>query len=153
MTGKVTHLFVKRASGVPVEPVLEFSVSPDRGILGGIPSPKLRQVLMLSHESLDKFELEPGQLKENMLIEGCDVHQLTSGTVLSIGTAKVRVNFHCEVCYKIKDVVNPRHIQYQRGVLGTVIAEGVIAVGDQVLEDDEILSSVPSDIAGPSPLI
>lgn len=147
MSAKVTHLFVKRANGTPVEPVSELTVSPDEGILGGVPGPKLRQVLMLSRESLDRFDLKPGQLKENILIEGCDVQLLESGTVLSIGTAKIGVNFHCEVCHKIKDIANTRQIQHQRGVLGTVVTEGIISVGDEVREGEVLFEPVPYDIA------
>lgn len=146
MCGTVSRLFVKRASGSPVESTPAISVSPDEGIIGGVTGPRLRQVLLVSRATLDRFRLNPGQLKENILINGCDVQQLQSGTVLNLGTARIKINFHCEVCHKIKDIVNTRQIQHQRGVLGTIITAGTIRVDDTVTDDGVHYDPVPYDI-------
>ena len=80
----------------------------------------------------EEFNLKPGDLKENLIINYPQLHDLPSGTVLQIGQAQIRLTFHCEPCSRIKDKINLKGIQHKRGYLGQFLNEGVLYVGDQI---------------------
>ena len=44
-----------------------------------------RQVLLIDQETLDKFELSPGEVRENITTSGIDLHSLSEGQRLALG--------------------------------------------------------------------
>ncbi len=133
----VTDLFLKLKKGnypsMPVVPVQELKVN-QNGIVGAVPAVPNRQVLILPQQTLTEFQLSKGQLGENILIEGFDIHELDAGTVISIGEVDIRLNFHCEPCINLKDHFNVdlKAIRHKRGYLGTFLNEGTIHLGDEL---------------------
>ena len=119
------------------------------GIEGHIRCHKFRQVLILPKSSLKEFNLKAGQLKENLLIndEGLDIHSLLSGTVIQVGSAKIRLTFHCEPCVKIKGLVSTRKIAHKRGYLGQIVHEGIIKCGDSITVLPEKYEKIPYQLA------
>jgi hypothetical protein len=102
------------------------------GITGNVSTSPLRHLLILPKNISVEFNLKPGDLKENVIIDYPELHNLPSGTVLQIGQAQIRLNFHCEPCSRIKDKVNLKSIQHKRGYLGQFLNKGVLYVGDQI---------------------
>ena len=122
--------------------VIAFGVGPN-GIEGNVYCQPLRQVLIVPTQSLTQFSLKPGDLRENIVIDGIDLHNLESGTVIQIGSVRIRLTFHCEPCRKVVDIVNLRKITHKRGVLGNFLNNGVIKVGDAVLVGDKSFDAIP----------
>jgi MOSC domain-containing protein YiiM len=63
--------------------------------------------------------------------------------VVKIGTALVRLTFHCEPCKKILHLVDFDSIVHKRGYLGCFLNGGRIAVGDPVAATEERLEAIP----------
>lgn len=141
----IESLFIKQSNqDLFMTPKEQIEVS-QNGIYGHIECHKFRQVLILPNSTLKEFNLQAGQLKENILIndEGLDIHSLPSGTVIQIGSAKIRLTFHCEPCSKIKGFVSTRKVTHKRGYLGQIINEGVIKRGDEITILPERYEGVP----------
>ncbi|MFN7160334.1 MAG: MOSC domain-containing protein [Candidatus Gracilibacteria bacterium] len=143
---QVMHLFLKPTHGKPMMHADTLHVKDDGQIVGNVECSTLRQILILPSETIHDFSLQPGDLKENIIIEGYDIHSLPSGTVLQIGDVKVRLTIHCEPCYVIKDKVNIGSIMHRRGVLGTLLNEGSIQIGDEVQIGGAEFEPIPYDI-------
>jgi hypothetical protein len=127
----VTDLLIKFAHKLPLRPARQLSFTTE-GITGNVPTGPLRHVLILPKNISVEFNLIPGDLKENLIIDYPELHDLPSGTVLQIGQAQISLTFHCEPCSRIKDKVNLKSIQHKRGYLGQFLNEGVIYLGDQI---------------------
>lgn len=119
-----------------------------KGISGNIQCHEFRQILILPVETLYEFNLKAGQLKENVIVNtSFDIHSLVSGTVIQLGTAKIRLTFHCEPCGKIKGIVSLNKILHKRGYLGQVINNGKIEVGNEVKVLGKEYESIPYKLA------
>ncbi len=138
----VKHLFVKDEHGSPMRLVATLNVG-SNGIEGNAFCPPMRQVLIVPIQTLTEFNLQPGDLKENIIIDGFDLHKLKSGAVIQIGCVKIRLTFHCEPCRIIEDKVNLKKIIHKRGVLGSFLNNGFINIGDEVTVRDETYDSIP----------
>jgi alkylated DNA nucleotide flippase Atl1 len=90
-----------------------------------------RQVLIVDEQILMRFELQPGDLRENILLRD-GLESFSSGQGLQIGAALIRLTFRCEPCAYLNTLqpgLMQRLSQY-RGWLGMVITGGTIAIGD-----------------------
>ena len=125
-----------------MRPVIAFGVGPN-GIEGNVYCLPLRQVLIVPSQSLTEFNLSPGDLRENIVVDGLDLHKLESGTVIQIGGVRIRLTFHCEPCRAIADKVNLKKITHKRGVLGSFLNNGFIKVGDAVVVDGKRFYAIP----------
>ncbi len=144
----VQALFRKVAFGQPMQPASSLSIIPEAGVAGDINaipySP--RQVLIVSAEVIESFNLRPGDLRENIVIRGLNVDNLPSGTVLQFGrSARIRLTFSCEPCKRISGLFRApvSIIAGRRGMLGAVVAAGEFAVSDSVTLTDEVFPLVP----------
>lgn len=127
----VKNLFIKQTKGAALCAVesLRFSRA---GIDGNAPCSPLRQILILPQSTLDQLALQPGKLRENVIIEYSSLHSLESGTELSIGAARVRLTFHCEPCGRVVDKARSSALLHNRGYLGQFLNAGEIYLGDKV---------------------
>ena len=136
------HLFVKNAHENPMRSVMAFGVGPN-GIEGNVYCQPLRQVLIVPTQSLIEFSLKPRALRENIVGDGIDLHNLESGTIIQIGCVRIRLTFHCEPCRKVADKVNLKKITHKRGVLGNFLSNGIIKVGDTVAVGARGFNTIP----------
>lgn len=91
-----------------------------------------RQVLLVGANALRAFDLLPGQLRENIVLDG-DVELFQSGQVLQLGDALIRLTFWCEPCSFI-NTIRPGlagQIKRHRGYLGLVVQSGEVLSGAQ----------------------
>lgn len=93
-----------------------------------------RQILLISRSVLNELDLEPGVIKENVVVDGLDVMSLTEGQQLRLGDALVAVTVPCEPCLHmdrvrsgLKDALKGR-----RGIFVKVVVPGAVRVGDSV---------------------
>lgn len=131
---QVLKLFVKQADSHMAESealTLERGI----GIVGDsharIGSP--RQVLIVDQRSLEDFELQPGNLSENVLVSG-SLESWSSGQVWQIGQGLIRLTFRCEPCHQLETIRKglAKQIQGRRGWLGMVVKSGTIQSNDAV---------------------
>ena len=141
----VHKLFIKKEKGIPLEEVQKLEVN-KLGIVGGVKSLPSRQVLLLPKATLDRFNLKAGALRENIIIDGYDLHSLISGTVIKLGNVSIRLTYHCEPCKRIKDIVSLKTILHQRGYLGTILNKGSIYVGDSLSILAKEFETIPYEI-------
>jgi alkylated DNA nucleotide flippase Atl1 len=148
---KVLKLFLKPETGLPIAPCDRLYLHQGYGIQGDrhaqVGSP--RQVLMVDLETLNQFNLQPGDLRENILLP-TELNGFESGQVLQLGEARIRLMFRCEPC-RYLDTLQPdlvKRIQGQRGWLGMVVQSGAIAAGDPVTLIAERFPGMPDDARG-----
>ena len=120
--------------GGPAEAVAraDFGLEGDRHARPG----SRRQVLLVDAAVLRAEGLQPGDLRENVTVEGLPVDGLPVGTRLRIGAGVLlRVTKNCEPCSRM-DEIRPglqERLRGRRGTLTAVEAGGVIRVGDAIL--------------------
>ena len=89
----------------------------------------------MDQETLNEFDLNPGQVKENITTTGLDLSQTKAGQVFFIGDeVTMEIVGECEPCGKM-DVIRQglqQELNHNRGMLATVINGGQIKVGASV---------------------
>ena len=94
-----------------------------------------RQVLIMDSETLNHFDLSPGQLRENVTVEGLDFSSISAGDKVSLGGDVIlEVTGDCEPCARM-DELRPGlkdEIDGKRGLLAFVEKGGVVSVGAEV---------------------
>ena len=94
-----------------------------------------RQVLLMDEETLGKFGLERGQVRENVTTSGIALHALAPGSRVSLGdSAVVEITGYCTPCARMDEIRDGLQaaLREQRGMLATVVSGGTVAVGDAV---------------------
>ncbi len=131
----IVGLFVKPGVSAPMvapgEARLELRAG--YGVLGDANANPLspRQVLVMRYEDLCHFGIEPGALRENIVVAGLDESVFVPGARLDVGKVSIRLTFHCEPCKRISHLITSlKDILNHRGLLGVVLNSNTIAVGD-----------------------
>jgi len=97
-------------------------------------NPPRREVLLASKEHLDAVGVEPGAIRENVTVEGMDVHEWPVGQHMRVGGALLEITMVCDPCHRM-DELRPglrAEIDGRRGMLAHVVESGEIALGDAV---------------------
>jgi MOSC domain-containing protein YiiM len=142
MSGRVISLQIRTEKhGAPM-PVAEVAGRVGGGLEGDIHAHRSsRAVLVIDRATLDALRLAPGDLREEITIEGLpDVTNLAVDAELRIGGVTLRVNGPCEPCTHIGELLGvPDREQFRQSLLGrrgalcTVSAASApIRVGDPV---------------------
>lgn len=118
-----------------------------KGILGDASYGKRnRQVLLIDSETLGDFQLNPGDVRENVTVASFDLTQLSPHDQLQLGEIVLAVTGPCEPCWKL-DELQPglsSDIKGRRGVLATVVRGGELKIGDPI-------SITQGETAAPAP--
>jgi len=139
---RIVSLQLQVKNGVHPTPVDAVVGRVDGGIEGDSHVQKTtRSVLVVDRSTLDDLGLRPGDLREQITVEGLrNVTTLEPGTLLRLGGITVRVNGPCEPCTHIgemNEVDDPevfrRSLLGRRGAVCTVVEAATPArVGDRV---------------------
>jgi MOSC domain-containing protein YiiM len=142
MNGRVISLQVRTEKHGQPTPVAEAVGRVDGGIEGDVHAHRSsRAVLVVDRATLDALDLEPGDLREEITIEGLpDVTNLPVDTELRIGGVTLRIGGPCEPCTHIGELLgvpDPEAFRLsllgRRGALCTVTAVSApIRPGDLV---------------------
>jgi MOSC domain-containing protein YiiM len=94
----------------------------------------IRHLLIEDQEVLDRLELGPGQVKENLTLRGVDVNSLRFGTRLVIGDVVLELTKESNPCSRMEEIRPGLQEQLQgcRGIYAQVIAPGRVRRGDTV---------------------
>ncbi len=148
--GDIVHLFVKSQRGTVVTARSTLSLKAGEGIAGDIHANPFspRQVLLVSQADLENLSIAPGKLSENIVISGANVEKFIPGSMLKFASgAAIRLTFYCEPCKRVAHLVKSIDLlDRHRGILGVVIADGVLISGDRFeLQPNvfPVLSDVP----------
>jgi MOSC domain-containing protein YiiM len=143
--GEVQHIFTCLVHRFPMREVAEVEAIADKGLKGcihGRPKSK-RQVLLMDRETLDKFGLAPGEIKENLTVTGMDFQKLGVGRMLRVGESLMEITTPCDPCPRMDEIRMglQEELRGQRGWLCKVVEAGMIRQGDRV----EVMSDVPAE--------
>jgi MOSC domain-containing protein YiiM len=97
-------------------------------------NPPRREVLLASKQHLDALDVQPGAIRENVTVEGVDVHDWPVGQRVRVGGAILEVTMVCDPCSRM-DELRPglrAEIDGKRGMLAHVVESGDIALGDSI---------------------
>jgi MOSC domain-containing protein YiiM len=97
-------------------------------------NPPRREVLLVSKQHLDAVGVEPGAIRENVTVEGADVHGWPVGQRVRVGGSVLEVTMVCDPCSRM-DELRPglrAELDGRRGMLAHVIEGGEIALGDSI---------------------
>ena len=97
-------------------------------------NPPKRELLLVSKEHLDPLGLAPGQIRENVTVEGADVHEWQVGSRVRVGEAVLEITMVCDPCHRMDELRQGlrAELQNKRGMLARVTRGGEIAVGDEI---------------------
>jgi MOSC domain-containing protein YiiM len=144
--GEVQHLFTCLVHRFPMKEAVEVEAVENKGFNGcihGRPNSK-RQVLLMDRETLDKFGLPPGAIKENVTVRGMDFQALGVGQRLRIGESLLEITVSCDPCPRMDEIRMglQEDLRGQRGWLCRVIESGKIRKGDPVVVVNEVALEV-----------
>ncbi len=94
-----------------------------------------RQVLLTDEETLAKFGLSRGDIRENITTTGIEIHSLKEGDRVSLGgEIVVEITGHCAPCARMDEISDGLRVALEgnRGMLATVVSGGEVSVGDEV---------------------
>jgi MOSC domain-containing protein YiiM len=131
----VTHLYLKKNPHQEMESRKTLNLVAEKGIVGDASYGRSkRQILIVSKEVLSEFNLHPGEIRENIIVEGVDVDSLPPGTELKLGSSIIKVVGPCAPCARMDEIRSGLQelLQGKRGVLAQVKTDGQIAIGDEV---------------------
>jgi MOSC domain-containing protein YiiM len=142
MSGRVISLHVRSEKHGAPTPVAELVGRVGGGLEGDVHADRTsRAVLVIDRATLDALRLAPGDLREEIAIEGLpDVTNLPVDGELRVGGVTLRVNGPCEPCTHIGELLGVpdpevfrQSLLGRRGALCTVSAvSGPIRIGDPV---------------------
>jgi len=144
---EVTNVFLCLVHRFPMKEVEEAELVEDKGLRGCIHgrSGSKRQVLLMDSETLGRFGLPPGAVKENITTQGIDFQSLSKGQRIRVGGGLLEITIPCEPCPRMDEIRMglQQELRGQRGWLCKVLEGGKIGRGDRI----EVVSAV--DVATP----
>ena len=133
MALSIMHLFTKVKPGSAMVELKTLNLRVGYGIEEDVNADPLspRQVLIVRYEDIFDLSIQPGELRENLVVTGIEFDNFIPGSLLIFESgAAIRLTFHCEPCKRIAHLVESlKSIQGKRGILGVVIKSGKIQVG------------------------
>ena len=138
--GTIVSIYLKTGHREPMKGVDTAEMTAGYGIEGdrhavseGVRT--ARQVLLMDEETLAKFGLSSGDVRENITTTGIDIHSIEAGQMVSLGdSAVVEITGFCAPCARMDEIRDGLRVELeeQRGMLATVVQSGSISVGDAV---------------------
>ena len=136
-TGKIVDIRLNIASREPMSVVERAEVKAGEGLVGDRHAKResSRQILLMDRAIMDALEVEPGQLRENMTIEGLSLFDLEKGQKLRVGDSlEFQIGELCDPCQNM-DRIRPglrAKIEGQRGLFVSPLGSGEVKLGDEV---------------------
>jgi MOSC domain-containing protein YiiM len=142
--GEVTWIGIRPLRRAPLEVKTEVRVSPEQGLLGDHYAGKYntnRQVTLIQAEHLLAIasflglpNLEPGQLRRNVVVRGLNLLALKDKR-FRIGEALLEMTGACHPCSRMEETLGPggyNAVRGHGGITARVLEGGLIRVGDAV---------------------
>ena len=121
----------------PMQPVASARAVENLGLEGDrhAKADSKRQVLLMEAETLIKFGLRVGDVKENITTRGIALMSLPVGARLRVGEAVLEITGVCRPCSRMDELVPGLRemLSGQRGMLARVAQGGTLRVGDSIV--------------------
>jgi len=138
---EVANVFACLVHRFPMKELEEAELVKDQGLRGCIHGRKgsERQVLLMDSETLERFGIPRGAVKENITTQGIDFQTLNEGQQIRIGGTLLEITVPCDPCPRMDEIRMglQQELHGQRGWLCKVVEGGKIRRGDQI----EVLTS------------
>lgn len=138
---EVANVFVCLVHRFPMKEMEEAELVEDKGLQRCIHGRKgtKRQVLLMDSETLGRFGIAPGAVKENITTRGIDFKTLSKGQQIRVGDSLLEITVPCEPCPRMDEIRMglQQELRGQRGWLCKVVEGGKIRRGDRI----EVLAS------------
>jgi MOSC domain-containing protein YiiM len=132
----VVGLFVSPGRGSALSEARERVLAVEsRGFEGcAHANPPRREVLLVSKQHLDALAVSPGAIRENVTVEGADVHDWAVGQQVRVGDALLEITMVCDPCHRMDELRDGLRAQLhdKRGMLAHVVEGGEVALGDPI---------------------
>ncbi|MEO8681087.1 MAG: MOSC domain-containing protein [Vicinamibacterales bacterium] len=138
---QLTHIFLKRNHGGPMDPIDRAKTVAGRGLVGNANQGGKRQVTIVSSKHWRDITAPLGQTPDvrirrcNLLVSDIDFAN-ANGKILRIGTVRIRIYGETRPCYQMEEAVGglqaAMSVPWGGGAFGEVLDDGEIAVGDPV---------------------
>ena len=91
-------------------------------------------MLFVSNEHLESVGVKPGEIRENLTVEGDDVEKWPIGQRVRAGEAIFEITMVCDPCHRMDELRDGlrAELQGKRGMLARIVESGDIALGDPV---------------------
>jgi len=105
-----------------------------------------RQILLASGPVLASLGIAPGDIRENVVMDE-RIDHFSSGQLLQLGDAVVRLTYRCEPCFRLEEVRRglARQLLGKRGFLARVVAGGRVSRGAELSLMPMRLRAMPDD--------
>ena len=134
MPAHIVALHVTSARRAPLTPLARARLVEETGVEGDrhAKQDSRRQVLLVEQEVLDRFQLSPGDLREQVTVAGLDLNALPFGTRVRAGDAVLELAGPCEPCERMNEVREGLEQQLEgcRGRFARVVTGGSVTIGD-----------------------
>jgi MOSC domain-containing protein YiiM len=133
--GQITHIFIKPGKGAEMKSVQNVRAVKDMGLENDQAyGKKNRQILLIEKETLMAFGLQPGQIRENVVVEDLVISNMPSGTKLKSGEVLLEITGDCAPCDYLNSVKPGLMdaIRGRRGMFATVLAGGTLQVASNI---------------------
>ena len=142
---KITNLFIKQETGKSLIENKELYFE-NLKIKGQGETQPFRSVLITSADILKKWNINPGDFRENIVIDDVDLSSFKSGDEIAIGDTLLRITFLCEPCKKMSHIGTVEKLTGYRGVLCDIIQDGMIKINDEVkISGQKKYSQIPAE--------
>ncbi len=135
--GKIVDIRLNVGRGEPMKVLDTAAVTANTGLDGDrhAKSGSDRQILVMDQAIMQTLEVRPGQLRENITVEGLSLFGLEKGQRIRIGyDLDFQIGELCDPCDNM-DAIRPglqEQLQGQRGLFVTPLSNGSISLGDDV---------------------
>jgi MOSC domain-containing protein YiiM len=133
---EVLYIFICLVHRFPMKDADEAEALENKGFKGcihGRPGSK-RQVLLMDIETLEKYGIAPGWVKENITTRDLEFQILKVGQQLRIGESTLEITLPCDPCSRMDEIRHglQQELRGQRGWLCRVVVAGKIKRGDRI---------------------
>jgi len=136
MSARIVALHLSHASRAPLKNVGTAEALLDRGLDGDRHAKpgNRRSILFMEQEMLDAQGLAPGDVREQVTVQGLDLNGLVFGSRLKVGSAVFEVAGPCAPCQRMEELrAGLRQVlEGRRGRFVRVVEAGTLSVGDAV---------------------
>ena len=144
VTGKLEHIWLKRAKGGPMDSVGSGLLEVNGGLRGNANRGGKRQVTIISQERWAELmdalgaDLSPSARRANVMVSGLNLEN-SRGRVLRLGTTRLLINGETRPCEQMEAAhAGLQQLMKERwggGAFAEVVEGGEIRVGDDVQWD------------------